>query len=80
MEERKVMNFDWPTDQKGEKTNNSKVQLHKDLVRVLHRKLKGSTFARKAQREDRVFGFTKAVMITSSNKHTSFYAHPCFQK
>jgi hypothetical protein len=24
-------------------------------------------------------GYTKAVMIASSNEHTIFYAHPCFQ-
>jgi hypothetical protein len=79
MEEKKVLNVDWHTDPKGKKTNNSKFQLNKDLVRVLHRKLNGSTFARKIQRKDKVFGFTNAVMITSLNEHTSFYAHPCFQ-
>jgi hypothetical protein len=79
MEERKVLSVDWHTDPKGKKTNNSTFQLNKDLVRVLHMKLNGSKFAKKIQRKGKVFGFTKAVMITSSNKPTSFYAHPCFQ-
>jgi hypothetical protein len=79
MEERKVLNVDWHTDPKGKKTYNSKFQLNKNLVRVLHRKLNGSIFARKIQRKDKVFGFTNAVMITSSNDCNSFYAHPCFQ-
>jgi hypothetical protein len=49
-------------------------------VRVIYRKLRTSSIGGKEHVCSKVVGFTTAVMITSSNEHTIFYAHPCFQK
>jgi hypothetical protein len=49
-------------------------------VRVMYRKLSTSSIGGKEHVCSKVVGFTTAVMITSSNERTIFYAHPCLQK
>ena len=80
MEELEVINVAWLSDRKQEKKNNPHFHLHKDLVRVIYRKLTTKSVGRNDLDGTMLVGFTKAVMITSSNERTIFYAHPCFQK
>jgi hypothetical protein len=49
-------------------------------VRVIYRKLSTLSIGGKEHVCSKVVGFTTAVIITSSNEHTIFYAHPCLQK
>ncbi len=57
------------------KNCNRKFLLYKDLVRCVHRKIKGLTTV-----VDTVIVYTKAVMSTLlSVERSIFYAHPCFQ-
>jgi hypothetical protein len=49
-----------------------KYKLSRELVRVLHRKLRSSALGK------HVNGFTKAVITSRTGNETSFYAHPWF--
>jgi hypothetical protein len=49
-----------------------KYNLNNDLVKVLHRRLCSSIGTI-------VTGFTKTTFTLTSEEHTQFYAHPCFQ-
>ena len=49
-------------------------------MRVIYRKLTTKSIGRNDLDGKMLKGFTKAVMITSSNEHTIFNSHPCFQK
>ncbi len=80
MEELGVINVAWLYDPKREKKSNPNFHLHKDLDRVIYRKLSTLSIGGKDHGCSKVVGFTTAVMITSSNERTIFYAHPCLQK
>ncbi len=80
MEGLNVINAEWISDWKREKRNNPHYKLHKDLVSVILRKLTTNSFGMNEHVGKMVVGYTKAVMIASSNEHTILYAHPCFQK
>ncbi len=67
--ERRVI-VKWTFDNKKSKTNNENHRLHRDLVKMLHKRLQTSIGTA-------VTGFTKAV-ISCSGDCTLFYAHPCF--
>ncbi len=74
-----VINVEWISDRKREKRNNPHYKLHKDSVSVIFRKLSTTSFCMNEHVGKMVVGYTKAVMIASSNDCTIFYAHPCFQ-
>ncbi len=46
---------------------------------VIYRKITTNSIGMNEHVVKMVVGYTKAVMIASSNEHTIFYAHPCFQ-
>ena len=69
MEELGVINVAWPYDPKREKKYNHSFHLHKDLVRVIYRKLSTLSIGGKDLGSTNVVGFTSAVMITSSKAY-----------
>jgi hypothetical protein len=73
------INVEWISDRKREKRNNPHYKLYKDLVSVIFRKFTTNSFGMNEHVGKMVVGYTKAVMIASSNERTTFYAHPCFQ-
>ncbi len=79
MEGFNVIYVEWISDRRREKRNNPHYKLHKDLVSVIFRKLTTNSFGMNEHAGEMVVGYTKAVMIASSNERTIFYAHPCFQ-
>jgi hypothetical protein len=72
------IDVEWISDRKREKRNNPQCKLHKDLVSVIFRKITANSIGVNEHVGKMVVGYTKAVMIASSNKRTIFYAHPCF--
>ena len=60
----------WMFDDKNSKQGNTNHRLHKDLVKMMHKRLQTSI-------GKTVTGHTKAV-ISCSGVCTPFYAHPCF--
>ncbi len=79
MEGLNEIDVEWISDRKREKRNNPRYKLHKNLVSVMFRKITANSIGMKEHVGKMVVGYTKAVMIASSNEHTIFYAHPCFQ-
>ncbi len=79
LKELNVINVEWILDRKRERRNNPQYKLHKDLVSVIFRKPTTNYFGMNEHAGKMVVGYTKAVMIASSNERTIFYAHPCFQ-
>ncbi len=73
------IDVEWISDRKREKRNNPHYKIHTDLVSVIFRKLTTNSFGMNENVGKMVVGYTKAVMIASSNKRTIFYAHLCFQ-
>jgi hypothetical protein len=62
----------WSYDFQILKGNSDKYNLHKDYVKVLHKRLCSSIGTI-------VTGFTKALITSTSGKRTQFYAYPCLQ-
>ena len=79
MEGLNVINVEWISDRKREKRNHPHYKLHTDSVSEFFRKLTTNSFGMNEHVGKMVVGYTKSVMISSSNEHTIFYAHPCFQ-
>ena len=72
MEMEKKVSVTWAHDGKKATEGSGKDNLSKDLVMVLHRRLRLSI-------STTVMGFTKAILTSTSSERTTFYAHPCFQ-
>ena len=72
MEEERKLNVMWAYVDKKVKEG-PKYKLSRELVLVLHRKLRSSALGK------HVNGFTKAVITSRTGNETSFYAHPWFQ-
>ncbi len=79
MEGLNVINVEWISDRKREKRNHPHYKLHTDSVSEFFRKLTTNSFGMNEHVGKMVVGYTKSVLISSSNEHTIFYAHPCFQ-
>jgi hypothetical protein len=79
MEGLNVINVEWISDRKREKRNHPHYKLRKDLVSVIFRKLTTNSFGINEHVGKMVVGYTKSVMIGSSNERTIFYAHLCIQ-
>ncbi len=66
MEELGLINVAWQYDPKGEEKNNPNFHLHKDLVRVIYRKLSTLSIGGKDLGGTKVVGFTMTVMMWDS--------------
>jgi hypothetical protein len=75
MEELNEIDVEWILDRKREKRNNHGYKLHKDFVSVIYRKITNNCIGMNELVGKMVVGYTKAVMIASSNEQTIFYAH-----
>jgi hypothetical protein len=72
MEAESKVNVNWSYNDKISKGSCHKYNLNKELVKVLHRRLRSFIGAI-------VTGFTKATNTSTSGECAQFYAHPCFQ-
>jgi hypothetical protein len=80
MENECTVDVTWNFDNE-KKNDNSKFKLKRDLVKVIHRGLKRSMLNMQSPSLmiNKVIGYTKAVITSSSNESNIFYAHPRFQ-
>jgi hypothetical protein len=68
MEELNEIDVEWISDRKREKRNNHRYKLHKDLVSVIYRKIMTNSIGMNEHVGKMVVGYTKAVVIASSNE------------
>jgi hypothetical protein len=80
MENECTVDVTWNFDDE-KKNDNSQFKLKRDLVKVIHRGLKHSMLNVQSPSLmiNKVIGYTKAVITSSSNESNIFYAHPSFQ-
>ena len=80
MEEGSSVDVTWTFDNE-KKYDNSQFKLKNVLVKVILRRLKQILLDAKqpSLMITKVIGFTKAMITSSCNEQSIFYAHPCFQ-
>ena len=81
MEEEGSLDVTWTFDNE-KKYDNSQFKLKNELVKVIHRRLTKLMLLDEKPPSlmvKKVTGYTKAVITSSCNERSIFYAHPCFQ-